>query len=199
MVESQFVILRHLLHVGEVFVGQSVSQRASEAYWHRSDKKKRSLRRSRYPTSGIDTQSIVLILVYILIILKYYNNNNVYRTNNFSINTVIHKVASLFIKKTQKNNSSLILNGAQDNDGVLKCPWWCPCSMPCDRMSLVCGINAHFFCVCFVKAFDNVGHYNEHESMSPSSMYSSGIGGMSAHKIYKYILPCCWLKKKKIN
>ncbi|XP_060725655.1 transcription factor 3a isoform X3 [Tachysurus vachellii] len=36
------------------------------------------------------------------------------------------------------------------------------------------------------RAFDNVGHYNEHESMSPSSMYSSGIGGKSDRAPYSF-------------
>ncbi|XP_053507341.1 transcription factor 3a isoform X2 [Ictalurus furcatus] len=36
------------------------------------------------------------------------------------------------------------------------------------------------------RAFDNVGHYNEHESMSPSSMYSSGIGGKSDRGPYPF-------------
>ncbi|XP_060762263.1 transcription factor 3a isoform X2 [Neoarius graeffei] len=36
------------------------------------------------------------------------------------------------------------------------------------------------------RAFDNVGHYNEHESISPSSMYSSGIGGKSDRGPYSF-------------
>ncbi|XP_027006532.2 transcription factor 3a isoform X3 [Tachysurus fulvidraco] len=36
------------------------------------------------------------------------------------------------------------------------------------------------------RAFDNVSHYNEHESMSPSSMYSSGIGGKSDRAPYSF-------------
>ncbi|XP_058274604.1 transcription factor 3a isoform X2 [Hemibagrus wyckioides] len=36
------------------------------------------------------------------------------------------------------------------------------------------------------RAFDNVGHYSEHESMSPSSMYSSGIGGKSDRGPYSF-------------
>ncbi|XP_026781294.3 transcription factor 3a [Pangasianodon hypophthalmus] len=36
------------------------------------------------------------------------------------------------------------------------------------------------------RTFDNVGHYSEHESMSPSSMYSSGIGGKSDRGPYSF-------------
>ncbi|TSP09105.1 Transcription factor E2-alpha [Bagarius yarrelli] len=36
------------------------------------------------------------------------------------------------------------------------------------------------------RAFDNVGHYNEHDGMSPSSMYSSGIGGKSDRGPYSF-------------
>ncbi|KAM9440262.1 transcription factor 3a isoform 2-T2 [Clarias gariepinus] len=36
------------------------------------------------------------------------------------------------------------------------------------------------------RAFDSVGHYGEHESMSPSSMYSSGIAGKSDRGPYNF-------------
>ncbi|XP_046733004.1 transcription factor 3a isoform X2 [Silurus meridionalis] len=36
------------------------------------------------------------------------------------------------------------------------------------------------------RAFDSVSHYNDHESMSPSAMYSSGIGGKSDRAPYPF-------------
>lgn len=82
---------------------------------------KQSLGCSRWPTSEIRTQSVVLInlcpgrqadITKISVFIK----------NNFSINTEMNKVASLL------KHTGFVLLVAQGNDGVLKCPWWSPCS-----------------------------------------------------------------------